>query len=567
MNYLDRVLFPKLYNWKKQLKRLYLRKSGKTYPWKGLIRKDSHLWKNIQKGDNHRFRVLVAPSMGGYQQAVLLESTLAAALTLRGAKVDILLCDSALPACQLTEIASVTPETLLATTPQPRCQTCYPHGKELVNPLGLPVYWYSELVSPEKQTEASQLAESLPLDEIATYKLDGIAVGEHAQAGALRYFARGDFQNEALSEPILRQYLKAALLTVFATRELLRRNKYDVACFNHGLYVPQGLIGEVCRQEGVRVVNWNPAYRKHTFIFSPGDTYHHTMISEPVSTWEDIPWTPELETETLNYLKSRWKGTQDWIWFHDAPEEDLGKIVKETGADPSRSWVALLTNVMWDAQLHYQSNAFPNMLDWVLQSIAYFENRPDLQLLIRVHPAEMRGSIPSRQPLVPEIQRAFPKLPPNVFVIPPESQISTYALAERCNAALIYNTKTGIEVSSMGIPVVVAGEAWIRGKGFSRDASSPEEYFRILDGLPFAAPLDPAQKKRALKYAFHFFSRRMIPLPFISPEDYFGFSLGIERLDQLLPGNFKGLDVICEGILNATPFIYPAEKMQSSSSK
>ena len=60
---------------------------------------------------------------------------------------------------------------------------------------------------------------------------------------------------------------------------------------------------------------------------------------------------------------------------------------------------------MWDAQLHYPANAFPSMLDWVLQTIRYFASRPDLQLLIRVHPAEIRGTARSRQPLVPEIER------------------------------------------------------------------------------------------------------------------------------------------------------------------
>ena len=119
----------------------------------------------------------------------------------------------------------------------------------------------------------------------------------------------------------------------------------------------------------------------------------------------------------------------------------------------------------------------------------------------------------------------------------------------------------------MGIPVVVAGEAWIRAKGFSKDASSPEEYFRILDELPFTTSLDSLQKERARKYAFHFFSRRMIPLPFIIPQEDFRFSLGIQSLKELLPGNFEGLDVICEGILNATPFIYPAEKEFGNSKK
>ena len=39
---------------------------------------------------------------------------------------------------------------------------------------------------------------------------------------------------------------------------------------------------------------------KHNDLEEVGiDTYHHTMLTEPVSTWENISWTPHLETETM----------------------------------------------------------------------------------------------------------------------------------------------------------------------------------------------------------------------------------------------------------------------------
>jgi len=219
---------------------------------------------------------------------------------------------------------------------------------------------------------------------------------------------------------------------------------------------------------------------------------------------------------------------------------------------------------MWDAQLHYRSNAFPSMLAWVQETIRYFERRPELQLVIRVHPAELRGGIPSRQLMALEIRKAFPRLPPNVFVVGPESQVSTYGLVEQCNAAIIYNTKTGMEISSLGIPVIVAGEAWIRGKGFSLDASSPDDYFRILDRLPLSGPLSADQLRRARKYAYHFFFRRMIPVPFVEQSEKGGpFKLSCGSLKDLLPGRLKGLDVICNGILKGAPFTYPAEELNS----
>jgi hypothetical protein len=414
----------------------------------------------------------------------------------------------------------------------------------------------------EQVDEAQGIAQAISYGEIENFRLDNLAVGEHALAGALRYFARGDLHDEPSGEAILRLYLKSALLSVYAIRALLKLNKYDVACFNHGIYAPQGLIGEVCRQESLRVVNWNPAYRKHSFVFSHNDSYHHTMITEPVSRWENLKWSRKLEVPLMDYLESRKLGTQDWIWFHEKPEEKLAQISEEVGVDFSRPVIGALTSVMWDAKLHYKSNAFPNMVEWLRFTIEYFAKRPDLQLLIRIHPAEIRGTLPSRQPLMSEIQRLFPILPSNVFVIPPESQVSTYAVMAQCDTIIIYNTKTGIEASSMGIPVIVAGEAWVRSKGFTLDASSSEEYRALLNQLPLSKRLSSDQLERARKYAFHFFFRRMIPLPFIinsAGPKAAKMRLDINHLDQLRPGKYEGLDIICDGILNGTDFEYLAE--------
>ena len=88
-------------------------------------------------------------------------------------------------------------------------------------------------------------------------------------------------------EAVLRRYLESALLTTFATRRLIRAVGFSSAVFTHGIYVPWGLIGEVARQERVKVSTWNVAYRKRRFIFSHDDTYHHTLMSEPTSQWED----------------------------------------------------------------------------------------------------------------------------------------------------------------------------------------------------------------------------------------------------------------------------------------
>lgn len=533
--------------------------------WGRLVARDRRQWAEARASSRRAPKVLIATSVGSFLAGSAIESTLAAALTLRGADAHVLLCDAALPACQAASVTAY-PDTRMFAAHGPQavdCVGCFLSGATVYGPLGVRVHRMGRYLTEEERSQSRGLAASIPLTEIKSFSEDGLPLGEQAYAGALRFYARGNLEGEPHGEAVLRRYFEAALLTARVMRRLLGRVPFECVVLHHGIYVPQGIVSEVSQRSGVRVVTWHPAYRKRCFIFSHGDTYHHTMMNEPTATWEQMPWSEALEQTIIGYLNSRRQGTRDWISFLKNAEEDVEQIRRELGIDFSRPTIGMLTNVMWDAQLHYPVSAFPNMLDWALKTIAYFARRPELQLMIRVHPAEVTGVIVSRQPLIAEIRKACPRLPENVFIIPPERKISTYVVADNCNAVIIYGTKMGVELASLGIPVIVAGEAWARNKGFTLDARSEDEYYRLLDQLPLSGRMDEATVQRARKYAYHFFYRRMIPLEFVIPTGSIHppYTLAIPSLDRLRPGASRGLDVICNGILEGREFVYGTEEL------
>lgn len=530
--------------------------------WRPLL-ENSALWNKSVEQSQQGPSILIPTSVGGFSAGVILESLLGVALTLRGAKVRFLLCDGVLPACLQVHAGKVKSPEVISSYKLAKeiCPSCILRGKSVYESIGLPISYYSEFISLDEIKKRRQLAHEIALEDIRAYTEHGIAIGEHAMAGALRFVACGNLPNTPEAENILRRYFEAALITESVMQAAQNKYSPEIAVFHHGIYVPQGIIGEVLRLRNVRVVNWNVGYRKQCFIFSHKETYHQTQLDESVNHWENISWNELIEKEILTYLKSRWFGSNDWIWFHDQPKHDAAEISKEIGIDFSKPTISLLTNVFWDAQLHFKANAFKDMLDWLLQTIEYFTHRKDLQLAIRIHPAEVRGSIPSRQPIVEEIAKVYPQLTENIFIIPPESQVSTYVLCENSDSVIIYGTKMGVELTSLGIPVIVAGEAWIRNKGLTLDAVSPETYFSILDKLPLRTRLTNQQLERSRKYAFHFFFRRFIPLKFMEPsQNAVPYKIQIQSLECLLPGKDQGLDVICEGIIHEKDFIYPAER-------
>ena len=537
----------------------HLRARGPGYPdWRAIIGASGATWAQALAPRADKPRVLLGTDVGSHLPATSLESVLGAALALRGAEVEVLLCDELLPACLAADATwYANPQRFAARGPQADlCADCYRPAERMYAAMGLKVHRLSQLLDAQDRARAAEFARAA-LEAPSAARLDGMAAGEHAIAGALRFFARADLEGEPTGEAVLARYLEASALSLLGAQKLLRDGSFECLTLHHGIYVPQGPVAEAARAAGVRVVTWNPAYRKQCFVFSHGDTYHHTLLDEPVSHWEGMQLTAAQEKSLMKYLESRSIGSYDWIWFHDRPNFDRDAIFARHGLRSGVPIIGLLTNVMWDAQLHYPANVFPGMLPWILETIRYFAGRPDLQLLIRIHPAEIRGTLPSRQRIDEEIRKAFPSLPPNVAVIPPESDASTYVAMGACDSVIIYGTKTGVELTSVGIPVIVAGEAWIRNKGVTIDPPTRADYFRALDALPMRRRMSDEQVARARRYAYHFFFRRMIPLEFMEPQKGWPpYRPALTDLAPLLPGRSRGLDLICDGILSGKEFVF-----------
>ncbi|MDC0576298.1 capsule biosynthesis protein [Nitrosomonadaceae bacterium] len=484
------------------------------------------------------------------------ESVLTAALRVRDHDVEVLLCDGVLPACQECDLGLFPGKRLISEGAAPLCNTCFAPASKMFGELDVHVRTYGEFLSRFDRQEIDAIIQATPDSDIRGFSWKGVSVGEHAVAGALRFYGRGSLDGESFGYSVARQYLRAAMYTASAVDLLLRKNCYDVAVFHHGIYVPQGVVGDVCRLHGVKVVNWTPAYRDRSYLFSHSDSYHKTMIDESAGDWSGFEWSKEKSARLMNYLESRRSGGNDWISFQRQSIGESAGLLKEIGVAPNRPVIGLLTNVMWDAQLHFRENAFPSMLDWLLFTIDHFASRTDVELLIRVHPAEVLGTVPSRQRIDDEIRSRWPKLPNHIHVVAPEDTKNTYALMSACDTVLVYGTKMAIELPCWGIPVVIAGEAWARGKGFTTDVSSPSEYESVLSDLPTRCIMNKDIVERARIYAYYVFFRRMIPVKFARKHRYLvPFAYEVSSIDALAPGVDPGLDIICEGILSGSPFV------------
>ena len=504
--------------------------------------------------------VVLATSVGSSDIAKVANSVVSMALQLRGAAPHVLLDDRLLTACEAAMyVQYANPETFAKSGLHWRtCRACYGRGQAYTAPLPIPALSYSQYVDCDEAATVLHEAQRRTLDECFDWRDSGANLGESVKAGTIRFFANSELEAEdpELVLAVARRYLAAAIVTARVTRRMIDAIQPICIVAHHGVYVPQGVIAEVARQRNVRIATFYPSYREGTLVYSHGDTYHRTMPDEPASNWENMPWTPARQRAIQEYLMQRRGGRGDWSWVVQVTGrvEDQTCIQNILQLDLTKPTFGLLTNIPWDANIYYASRAFDSMSEWLVVTLDYFTAHPEMQLIVRVHPHEVKPG--NRQSVMSWIQQNRPHLPKNIKLIPHDSELSTYALMDMCQAVLVYGTMTAVELAAVGIPVVVAADAWIRGKGFSYDASTRDEYLALLERLPKLGLLSPDVLERAQRYAYHYFFRRWIPVKALKSGERNHPQIMTNNLADLLPGRDPGLDVICQGILSGSEFIY-----------
>lgn len=500
---------------------------------------------------------LIATSLGLYQHGIAFDSFLANLLVEDGMKVDVLLCDGVLPACQMSKLSRTSAELLAEQGQSHICKRCVSRGrKKLTNSIAIEntnIIEYSQFITNDEIEHVTSLCKDLDQNQLKSLKFDGAPVGEHGYASALRFFARGDLENSQTALTILRKYVEGAIIAFRVFDNLFKTKTYKKTIVHHGIYTPQGLAVAAAKRNDVGIVTWVKSYRDQTFLLSHQDTYHHTMLDETPNDWRDFEFKERQKSDIKTYISSRRDGTNDWISFNTKPRQ----------IDQSFSGkleCLLLTSVLWDAQVHYKANLFDGILDWTLKTIQFWiDHKKQGILCIRIHPAEVTGYVQSKQKVADEISKKFPNLPENIIVIPPEDTTSTYDLVDRSQYVSAYSTKATIEVAMLGKPILVCGDAWIRNKGISTDPKTEVEYFDYLKKPSSIHKITKAKKLKAQKYAYHFFMRRMLEIDCFESASRGEIKFNREKYRSPSSSLQDSIDTIRSGIYRDESFLLKSE--------
>jgi len=491
--------------------------------------------------------VLVLSFRGAWLLHGTWEALIAEALRRRGARPTLFVCSGGLPEA----LPGKAPACGISSSqmPGPSCADCLDCALSTASSLHLPVLRLDDFVDRSRARELMARVDASGPEDLRALEHRGLPVGSYVLNSARWFLCVSDLEAVPEGEAVLRAFAKSAVILAEAAPALLDRVRPEAVFLLNGLFFAERIVKTEAERRGVRVVSYERGFMPDTLCVSEGVPGYYDI--GPL--WERVrerPLEPHQEQRIDDYMADRRKGRRAPFNYWPTITEDEREILSSLQLSPDRPIAALFTNITWDSAAQDRDRAFPDMFGWILESIQAFASRPHAQLVVRIHPAEVR--VPGWQtqdPLGPKLRSTFPRLPDNVRVVPPDSAVSSYSLMNLSRCGLVYTSTAGLEMAVDGMPVVVAGVVHYGGRGFTLDPSTPEEYAQAIDHA-LETGRDPAVSERARRYAHALFFRYFHPFPIVSenPPDFVP-SLRASDPSALDPGHDPTLDRICDGIL------------------
>jgi len=301
-----------------------------------------------------------------------------------------------------------------------------------------------------------------------------------------------------------------------AALEWMQANTPDVVLVPNGLILEMGIAFRVARYLNIDAVTYEFNDQREQIWLAQNSSIMQQDTDYIVDARCHLPVTDAM-FERVADLENARRGARVW-----GKSKRLWQYVSSQGAAETRRMlklddrpvVMLAANVLGDSLTLGRNIFAASMTEWITKTVQYFAKRTDVQFVIRVHPGEKL--VPQAKSMGTVVHEALLEIPNHIHVIGALDKINTYDLIEIADIGLAYTTTVGLETAMNGRPVISCGQTHYRGRGFTLDPNSWDEYYatleEVLSDIP-AHQLDEKQIEFAWNYAYRFFFEYPRPFP------------------------------------------------------
>jgi hypothetical protein len=196
------------------------------------------------------------------------------------------------------------------------------------------------------------------------------------------------------------------------------------------------------------------------------------------------------------FTERRYGSGRQFIEAQFTDDQQKGRL--PDGFDPKAQNIAVFNSSEdeFAAVDGYQNPVYADQISALPRILEDPRLDPGLTFYLRVHP-NLKGVDNYQMREIDTLTH------PNIRVIPPESDVDTYALMDACDRVLTFGSTMGIESSFFGKPSIVAGQVPYAHLG---SVYVPETHDAVIDLLN-DAELPPLDRLGALQFGYYMVAR------------------------------------------------------------
>jgi hypothetical protein len=497
-------------------------------------------------------------SWRGWSSHLAIETVLAHAVGRRGGAPIFATCGGRLPICDVMTVDAAPP------TP---CHSCREYAFGAVAAAGFDAVGMRDVidVAAAVKTAQQRIAGLGSVAECEEFVADDLPLGRLVRISVAWFLSRGTLPDTPAVIETYRSFLVSGHVVATGLRAILDRVAPERIFMLNGTFFAENIMSALAASRGLPFSTYEKGFIHDSIVLTPGQAACYLMV--PEQAWNEareVPLTPEEAEAVDAYLGQRREGggTLDNFWRERV--EDLTRIRSELRLVAGRPLVMMFCNILWDSAVLEKDIGFASMGDWVVDGIHWAESHPEVDLVVRIHPAEVRlVNHPTRERTAELIAAHVPALPTNVRVVAADDPTSSYAFMDEAALGLVYTSTVGLEMATRGLPVLVAADTHYRGRGFTVDPLTSTEYWTEADRLLRSSP-DASERQRvrelASRYAALFFFRFHQVLDAVHEEGRSRPQIRIASSRELDAGRDAVVDRLVAGILDGAVVIAPANR-------
>jgi hypothetical protein len=448
----------------------------------------------------------------------------ARALARAGATVHRIICDGAQSRCATDTFLQALPNRF------GHCPTCA-QANHWISTFGNTddqgSIGLSSLVDGERQQAALAAIAGLADGDLESWSWQGHPCGAWLDEAMRSDTNRLHWREQPDWPAAARGWLGTMVTGILAAEGYIRRYQPDALLLPNGRLAAERGIRSVAAAHGLPVYTEDTGLRPGTFTIRRNSAACDFDFSPEWAQWSDVPLTAAEEARLDDLLRA-WQqsDTSKAVVFSPVATGDLDAFRRRLDLDRERPVVAVFTGVLDDTNLYSADTVFRDQTAWLDTVVTIAAQRPDWQVVLRLHPIDAATHIrragrfvSSPERLYDRLRLTWPVLPANVRIIPSDSPLSSHDLLAIAAVVVTYVSTVGMEATLKGLPTVVCGSSHYAHTGLAWMPQRPDDLQPLIERL-VAQPEQPDEAvTKARRYIYLAHVRCMYDFAFLTSEE------------------------------------------------